>query len=1002
MAALLIGASLGAAQAQNATWAGPGADWNTGTNWSTSAVPTNTATFAGASPTTVTFSQFNTNINQIQFNAGAPAYTFNLGNTGLFINGTGITNNAASIPFFDLPNGSNVNFNSGTAANAQFSLITLINSATGLVFANASTAGSATIGETGFSLVNASVTQFVNTSSAGTATINNGNNGEAFWSNSATAANATVTNDAGSASYASLTSAAVASFLNSSTAANASLINRNGGLTVFQDTTTGANATIANTSLGVTAFRMTASAGNAVITNTGSGSAATAFSQANVTFPVPTPTLIAAWEQPNNNAGVTQFADQSTAANATITNNAGGVTVFGLAGGTDTANAGSATITNNSAGGTFFFANTTASGATIINNAGGVVDISGLSAGAIGIGSLSGAGNVFLGSKVLTLGGLNGNNVISGVISDGGTSGGVGGSLVKVGTGTLTLAGTNTYTGSTTVDGGTLQVNGSIAQSSSVNVNSGGALSGNGTVDPTTITINAGGTLAPGLPGQPGTSMTIAGNLAFQSGAIYLVQLNPSSTTFTTVTGTASLAGTVNAFFTPGTYVVPKSYDILKSSGLSGTRFSGVVASPPNFQANLSYTPTDVFLNLTAILGLGGNLTVNQNNVATALNNFFNNGGTLPPNFSTVFGLTGPALASALNQVDGEVSVDAEATAFKSMDQFLSLMLDPFVAGRTGSPSSGALGFAPDQPASFPPDVALAYDSVLKAPPKPTAFDQRWTAWGSAYGGTSNTNGDPAVIGSTNFSAQTYGFAAGMDRHISPDLVAGFALAGGGTHWGLAQAMGSGRSDAFQVGAYATKYFGPAYVAADIAFANHWMTTGRTAFAGDQLTANFNAQSYGGRVEAGYRYALPTLFTITPYGAVQVQNFHTPQYSETDLTGGGFGLNFNAMSATDTRSELGSRFDDLTTFGTMPLTLRARVAWAHDWVSNPSLGAVFQALPGASFVVNGAPLPKDSALTTVGVDLHITSALTFLTKFDGEFAKGSQTYAGTGTLRYAW
>ena len=236
--------------------------------------------------------------------------------------------------------------------------------------------------------------------------------------------------------------------------------------------------------------------------------------------------------------------------------------------------------------------------------------------------------------------------------------------------------------------------------------------------------------------------MAISGNLAFQSGAIYLVQLNPSTTTFATaITGTASLAGTVEAFFAPGTYVVPRSYDILQSAGLGGTTFSGVIASPANFQANLSYTATDVFLNLTAILGLGGNLTVNQNNVATALNNFFNNGGTLPPNFATVFGLTGPALANALNQIDGEASVDAEATAFKSMDQFLSLMLDPFVDGRTGSSGGGALGFAPDQPASFPPEIALAYDSVLKAPPP----SHPSPASGGGQGGGSISAGPPGA-----------------------------------------------------------------------------------------------------------------------------------------------------------------------------------------------------------------------------------------------------------------
>ena len=54
------------------------------------------------------------------------------------------------------------------------------------------------------------------------------------------------------------------------------------------------------------------------------------------------------------------------------------------------------------------------------------------------------------------------------------------------------------------------------------------------------------------------------------------------------------------------------------------------------------------------------------------------------------------------------------------MTQFLGLMLDPFVGGRsaTGPMSGGAItGFAPEQQSLFSPDVALAYASVLKAPP---------------------------------------------------------------------------------------------------------------------------------------------------------------------------------------------------------------------------------------------------------------------------------------------
>jgi uncharacterized protein with beta-barrel porin domain len=83
------------------------------------------------------------------------------------------------------------------------------------------------------------------------------------------------------------------------------------------------------------------------------------------------------------------------------------------------------------------------------------------------------------------------------------------------------------------------------------------------------------------------------------------------------------------------------------------------------------------------------------------------------------------------------------------------------------------------------------------------------------------------------------------------------------------------------------------------------------------------------------------------------------------------------------------------------LALRGRLAWAHDWVSDPTLAAVFQTLPGASFIVNGAVPATDSALVSAGAELRLASGVTLLGKFDGEFASHSSTYAGTGTLRYA-
>jgi uncharacterized protein with beta-barrel porin domain len=48
---------------------------------------------------------------------------------------------------------------------------------------------------------------------------------------------------------------------------------------------------------------------------------------------------------------------------------------------------------------------------------------------------------------------------------------------------------------------------------------------------------------------------------------------------------------------------------------------------------------------------------------------------------------------------------------------------------------------------------------------------------------------------------------------------------------------------------------------------------------------------------------------VTPYAALQAQDFHTPSYSESDATGGGFGLSYAAVNATDIRTELGTRLD---------------------------------------------------------------------------------------------
>ncbi len=74
-----------------------------------------------------------------------------------------------------------------------------------------------------------------------------------------------------------------------------------------------------------------------------------------------------------------------------------------------------------------------------------------------------------------------------------------------------------------------------------------------------------------------------------------------------------------------------------------------------------------------------------------------------------------------------------------------------------------------------------------------------------------------------------------------------------------------------------------------------------------------------------------------------------------------------------------------------------------DSVGDPALAAVFQSLPGASFLHRQRRAnPKASALTSAGAQLFITAQWSLLAKFDGEFAQGAQSYASSARLRYTW
>ena len=336
------------------------------------------------------------------------------------------------------------------------------------------------------------------------------------------------------------------------------------------------------------------------------------------------------------------------------------------------------------------------------------------------------------------------------------------------------------------------------------------------------------------------------------------------------------------------------------------------------------------------------------------------------------------------------------------MNLFMGLLTDPFVAGRGDGVTSGAsapTGYASTQTSGAARD---AYAMFTKAPPV-IPFEQRWSVWGAGFGGSQTTDGN-AALGSNTATSSVYGTVVGADYRISPFTVAGFALAGGGTNFSVA-GSGSGHSDLFQAGAFIRHTVGAAYVSAALAYGWQDITTNRTVTAAgsDQLRAQFNANAFSGRLEGGYRFVAPWVGGITPYAAAQFTTFDLPGYAEQAIVGSNiFALAYNAKDVTDTRSELGIRTDKSFAMPDGILTLRGRLAWAHDYDPDRSIASTFQTLPGASFVVNGAAQASDSALVTASVEKKWINGWSAAATFEGEFSDVTRSYAGKGVVRYAW
>jgi autotransporter-associated beta strand protein len=576
------------------------------------------------------------------------------------------------------------------------------------------------------------------------------------------------------------------------------------------------------------------------------------------------------------------------------------------------------------------------------------------------------------------------------------------GGVVQFGSGKTILTAVNTYTGSTFVNGGTLSVNGSIA-SSPVFVNVGGTLGGNGTVGPTMIL--AGGMLSPG--NSVGT-LTVSGNLVFAAASLYMVEVQGNSADRTNVTGTATLAGTVALSYLGGN--LARSYTILSAAGGRTGTFASLVPNLPAFlTASLSYTPTDVQLNLASGIGQIAGLTRNQSAVAAALDNAFNSGdGSL----LGLYGLARSQFPAALDMLSGEGVSGTQETAFGAGSMFTSIMMDQGAFWRNretvdvnGVTFAGAPLSYPAAKKSKTSDHPALRTMSTKEPPLTAP---RWRAWLTGFDGTWKLDGE-AGIGSATLAHNTGGLAGGLDYQFAPDLLAGFAIGGSSSNFSVRDRITGGHLEGAHFGGYAVKTWREVYAAAAVAFSTFRNSETRNIIdvgPAETASGSFGSNLLSGRVEAGWKQALGW-FSVTPFAAVQVSQLWQNGFTETSPVPAGaadpLGLSFGSRSVTSLPTFLGAQFDSPFAFRNgMVLSPYARLSWVHEFKPDRAINASFIALPAAAFTVDGPRAASDAARIDAGAKFAISPNAWLFASFDGEFSDRSQSYAAKGGARVVW
>jgi T5SS/PEP-CTERM-associated repeat protein/autotransporter-associated beta strand protein len=594
---------------------------------------------------------------------------------------------------------------------------------------------------------------------------------------------------------------------------------------------------------------------------------------------------------------------------------------------------------------------------------------------------------------------LGGNSLIVGTANstefDGSIIGSAG-SINKVGTGTLILAGANTFSGGTTINAGTLAIANSTALGAGDVTNNGTLMTSSGN-----HLINIGGNYTQGANGT--LVLNLSSPTVFDS--VHLTSSN----------GVAHLNGTLRlnlvGNFAPG---AGQSFTLIATNNPVDGKFSAVTTNLPSIGGVVNYSDDVTVLYQQPFVNLSGmNLSPNQKAVAAyidthdllitdagfaslvaALNNASGNPQTLASSFDQLTPLKFASFAST-------TAFNNNSFSIQQFDSYLANHRGPngtFVSSDGGIDYSGLavndplvdpglqsvhsrllawssapnLGLLSDSGDAILGGMDLKDDKEVLAP-GPVNL---WNVYvsGNVILGQGFSN---PTAGLSYSSSTTGAVGVGADYKITPHWLVGAAFDYGHTNATL-DTIGSNASVNTYSPAVYTSYGDKGWYVNGLAsygFANYTQNRNVAigAFTGTATSSPGGGQVVGD-IDGGYDFHRGP-WTFGPTLGLDYTHLTVDGYTETGLPGANLTVAEN--QADSLRSLLGGRINYTIKTASLIFTPHFSASWQHEYL-NQSRGITsqFNSVGAGSFVVNTPNVSSNSALADIGLDTQINNALT--------------------------